>query len=529
MQVLEHFGRYALLKRIGLGATGDVHIARVLDPGGPEWPSVVVVKRMHADLVDQERSRQRFAHEARLALKIDSAHVARVYDAGLVERTPYIAMEYVAGWTLARLFEELEKADIRMTFQAAAEIGLDVLAGLAAIHTAADADGRPLLAIHRDLSPRNIVLGEDAHARIIDLGLGRSVMQQWRTAPGVVMGSPGYMAPEQVFGEPTDQRTDVYLAGMILWELATQEPYVKTAAGANRVLACAQPDFRAPSDVRPDLPAALDGILATALEHDPAKRFPDARAFERALLRIAGERKSPGAAWFVAGQLLWEELAASKSEVTDLGRLDPPRTTITTPPEPSNAVATREPTNERTPALLTTPPLAYAPRRRTGRVALQIGLVAVALGGGMVLQYELTSSSAAPAPTAAVMPTAAPGVTPREPEIVQVGLPDEPEPDPELAPEPTPRPRRPRPIRRPAPPPPAPPPPAVSESQALETVTDLPQATKRLLARARRLPDAAQSGALVAEINNLFTYQGRRDAWTRELSRLEREVASHER
>ncbi|MEQ9495241.1 MAG: protein kinase [Deltaproteobacteria bacterium] len=524
MHDVEYFGRYALLKRIGLGATGDVHIARVLEPE-PGWPSVVVVKRMHADLVDQERVRQRFAHEARLALKIDCAHVARVYDAGLVDRTPYIAMEYVAGWTLARLFEELAKADIRMTFQAAAEIGLDILAGLAAIHTAALDDGTPLLAVHRDLSPRNIVLGEDAHARIIDLGLGRSVMQQWRTAPGVVMGSPGYMAPEQVFGEATDQRTDVYLAGLILWELATQEPFVKTEASGNRVLACAAPPWRAPSSVRPELPAALDTVLAKALAHDAAQRFTNAAEFERALARIAGERKAPGAAWFLAGQLLWEELAASKSEVTDLGRLDLGHTKLSQPKVPVEVPA--DPTFENTPALLQTPLPERREKSRAGRVALQIALLAGAVGGGMVLQDELTQPAPVEAPPMAVSPQpAAPGITPRPTPVAAVA--PEPKAPAEVTPEPARKartePKRIRSRPRPAPPPPEaePPPPPPKERVAL------PTATKRLLTRARGLQTAG-ADALVAEINNLFTYQGQQDVWARELERLEREVAAQER
>ena len=223
------FGPYLLLARLGKGGAGSAYLARHRDEvhGAPVDARPLVVKILHPRLTERPEFIKRFRHEADVAVRVSSPHVVRVLDAGRVGEQPYIAMDYIRGWTLSRLNSRMAETDVRMALSLALELTLQSLQGLVALHEATDRAGRPLETVHRDLAPKNIMVGDDGRVRLIDLGLGKSRAQDWKTGTGTVMGSPGYMAPEQVTGDPVDQRTDLYAVGVVLHELLTGQRYVK--------------------------------------------------------------------------------------------------------------------------------------------------------------------------------------------------------------------------------------------------------------------------------------------------------------
>ncbi len=312
------FGRYVLLKSLGSGGTGDVHLARPADRDS-NLPSPVVIKRLHAQLAQQENFVKRFQHEADIAVAVDTPHVAKAYDVGRVGETFYIAMEYVPGWTISRIASDLEKSGRRPTLPAIGDIVCGALTGLAALHDAVHPEtGQVLHIVHRDIAPKNLMLGEDGVTRLIDLGLGKSTVQDWKTGTGVVMGSPGYMAPEQVIAGDVDRRADLYAMGIVLWELLTQRYYIKRGALPLMLRAQSRPQFIAPSTLRDDVPPELDAILAQALHPDPEQRFADANAFAAAVRSAIPEDREQGAAATIVSDLLWGELGESKTEVTQL-------------------------------------------------------------------------------------------------------------------------------------------------------------------------------------------------------------------
>jgi eukaryotic-like serine/threonine-protein kinase len=276
------FGPYDLLEKLGQGAMGDAWLARpVNDRRGV--PSPVVVKRLHGELAEKEQFIARFKHEADIAVLVDSPHVARVFDAGLVGETLYIAMEFIGGWPLSKFLQALSKRKHRTSVPAVAELLAGGLRGMGALHSAVDVKGRPLGIVHRDVSPKNLMLGDDGSMRIIDLGLGKSSHQDWRTATGLVMGSVGYMPPEQVLGERVDARADLYAMGVVLYEALTLRSFIRRGPIPVMLQASRRPELRKPSETRSDVPPALDDVVFKAMQPDAQDRFQTAEDFLAAL------------------------------------------------------------------------------------------------------------------------------------------------------------------------------------------------------------------------------------------------------
>jgi serine/threonine-protein kinase len=237
----------------------------------------VALKIMHPELAGDEDFVRRFVAEARSVARLSHPNVVTVYDQGADGRTLYLAMEYVPGRTLRDLLAE--RAALRP--REALDITERVLAGLAAAHAAGIA--------HRDVKPENVLLGDagaagDASAvKVADFGLARLVSGASHTKSGLLIGTAAYLAPEQVSGGRADARTDVYAAGVMLFELLTgRQPHT-----GDTPLAVAYKHVNevvpAPSGLVPGLPPALDGLVALATNRDPDRRPADAGQFLRAV------------------------------------------------------------------------------------------------------------------------------------------------------------------------------------------------------------------------------------------------------
>jgi hypothetical protein len=318
------FGPYLLLKRLGQGAMGDAHLARPLDPHRG-IPSPVVVKRLHGELASNATFVQRFKHEAEIAVNVDTPHVAKVYDAGAVGETLYIAMEYVQGWPLSKFLEEVIGSKRHATVGSVVDLIVGGLDGLSALHTAVDRSGRPLGVVHRDISPKNLMVGEDGRMRIIDLGLGKSNVQDWKTRTGVVMGSVGYMPPEQVRGQRVDARADLYAMGVVLYEMLTLRSFIRRGPVPTMLSASLTPELRAPSSLRQDLPRGLDPVVLRALDPRPEGRYATAAEFRDALRRAWPEAKSAGGMLSLIDELFGlGELTQRQAEIDGLLALPAP-------------------------------------------------------------------------------------------------------------------------------------------------------------------------------------------------------------
>jgi serine/threonine-protein kinase len=252
-------GRYRVVSPLAHGGMATVYLGT-----DTRLDRTVALKIMRAELASDEDFVRRFAAEARSVARLSHPNVVTVYDQGADGRTLYLAMEYVPGHTLRDLLRQRG----RLTPREALDIMDGVLAGLAAAHQAG--------IVHRDVKPENVLLGDAQTVKVADFGLARLLSGATHTKSGMIIGTAAYLAPEQVSGGVADARTDVYAAGVMLFELLTGiQPHTgdtPLAVAYKHVNEAVPP----PSSVVPGLPPALDALLALATSRDPELRPADA-------------------------------------------------------------------------------------------------------------------------------------------------------------------------------------------------------------------------------------------------------------
>jgi serine/threonine protein kinase len=266
-------GELQLLGRIGQGGMGEVYEAAYTAAGGVRRR--VVVKRLLPRLRHEARLRELFFHEARLTAQLAHPHIIQILGIGELQGEPVLVMEHIDGRTLnevtAALPENEGEDDVAVGLGAA--VIRDVGRALAYAHELTSADGTPLRLVHRDVSPSNIMVGYNGAVKLLDFGIAKALASlQDQTAAGVLKGKLGYMAPERLAGEPFDHRSDLFAAGVVLYETLTRRRlYDGQTADAMRALVVE--DVPPPSQRNPALPPALDEICARALARDPARRY----------------------------------------------------------------------------------------------------------------------------------------------------------------------------------------------------------------------------------------------------------------
>jgi beta-lactam-binding protein with PASTA domain len=259
-QVLD--GRYRIESRIARGGMATVYTAQDI-----RLDRTVAIKVMHAGLATDEDFVRRFIGEAKAAAALSNPNVVAVYDQGTDGERVYLVMEYVPGRTLRDLLTERGRLGPR----AALEIMQPVLAALAAAHRAG--------LVHRDVKPENVLITRDGQVKVADFGLARAETASGMTKTGMIIGTVGYMAPEQVLSGHADLRSDVYAAGVMLFELLTGAlPHQGDTplAVAYKHVNDAVP---APSGYLPGLPHPVDVLVLRATARQPADRPQDAGAF----------------------------------------------------------------------------------------------------------------------------------------------------------------------------------------------------------------------------------------------------------
>ena len=197
-------GRYQIIEELGRGGMGSVY--KVLDN---ELKESTALKLLKPEIATDEKTIERFRNELKSARKISHKNVCRMYHLGKKENTYYITMEYVAGEDLKSLMKKIGQLPVAK----AISITKQVCEGLAEAHK--------LGIVHRDLKPQNIMIDKEGNALIMDFGIARSLETKGITGAGVMIGTPEYMSPEQVEGKETDQRSDIYSLGVILYEMVT--------------------------------------------------------------------------------------------------------------------------------------------------------------------------------------------------------------------------------------------------------------------------------------------------------------------
>jgi len=229
-------------------------------------------KRLHPHLREQLAFRTMFLDEARLAGLIRHPNATAVVEVGEDDEGPFLLMDYVDGVSVAQVLERFEPPDHPLPLAFCVSVAAQAARGLHAAHELLGPDGAPLGVVHRDISPKNLLLGYDGWLRVTDFGIAKAKDNVEQTMAGVLKGNIGYMAPEYLSFRAVDQRSDLFALGVVLYELLTRERLYggsDTSAIARRILEEPPPDIFERRDVPPELSALSFDLLAKDREHRP--------------------------------------------------------------------------------------------------------------------------------------------------------------------------------------------------------------------------------------------------------------------
>lgn len=262
--MISQLGRYEIVSELGQGAMGVVYKAR-----DPLIDRIVAIKTINLSLAldEKEEYEGRFYQEAKAAGRLSHPNIVTIYDVGKSDDIAYIAMELLEG----RELRDILNGGQRLPVDEVLAIVMQVARGLAYAHEKG--------IVHRDVKPSNIMVIHEGHAKITDFGIARMASAGVRTQTGMVLGSPKYMSPEQVMGKLTDQRSDIFSLGVMLYEMLTgQPPFIGENVNAimyqtlNAIPA-------APGSMNPMVPDMLNFIVAKALAKGLDNRYQNAKDF----------------------------------------------------------------------------------------------------------------------------------------------------------------------------------------------------------------------------------------------------------
>jgi len=257
--------RYEILGEAGHGSMGNVYKARDRETG-----ETVALKLLKPEIASDQAMMDRFKNELLFARKITHKNVCRVYEFNRVAGIAYTSMEFVEGESLRSVLNRFGA----LTQKKARDLALQICSGLKEAHVQG--------IVHRDLKPENVMIDGSGNLKLMDFGIARS-MEAVTRQTGAMVGTPAYMAPEQVSGSPVDYRTDIYSLGLMLYEMFTGKP----AFTAENAIAVALKQMREdpvpPRTVDPSVPVAIERIILKCLEKAPAKRFQTVSELESAL------------------------------------------------------------------------------------------------------------------------------------------------------------------------------------------------------------------------------------------------------
>ncbi len=264
----QEIGPYKIIQRIGSGGMGEIFLAQ-----DSRLERLVALKILRASLLSDDERVRRFQIEARAASALNHTNILTIYDVGEFEHNLYIAAEYVAGLTIREL---ISKGNL--TLGEVLDVAIQLLGGLSAAHAAG--------IVHRDIKPENLMWRTEGLLKILDFGIAKllepstdTTAHQSETETGIMMGTVGYMSPEQVRGLPVDERTDVWSCGVVLYEMLTQRRPFRGETNADTLVAMLEREpgpLFGKERVTDRLLSRLQAIVNRALSKDPSQRYQNA-------------------------------------------------------------------------------------------------------------------------------------------------------------------------------------------------------------------------------------------------------------
>jgi eukaryotic-like serine/threonine-protein kinase len=268
------FGKYYLLERINVGGMAEVFKAKTVGVEGFE--RIVALKRILPSIAEDEEFITMFIDEAKIAVQLQHANIAQIFDLGKVDDSYFIALEYVNGRDLRGIFDELRKMGQRMPMPQVCHLIMQLCEGLDYAHNKRDFQGRDLNLVHRDVSPQNVLVGYEGEVKLIDFGIAKAAGKASKTQAGILKGKFGYMSPEQVRGLPIDRRSDIFALGIVLYEMLTGERLFIGESDFSTLEKVRNVEIIAPSSFNADIPEKLERIVLKALEKNVEDRYQNA-------------------------------------------------------------------------------------------------------------------------------------------------------------------------------------------------------------------------------------------------------------
>src|SRR5256886_1051372 len=285
------FGKYLLLERIAVGGMAEVYSAKAFGAAGFE--RLLAIKRILPTMGEDPEFIQMFVDEARIAAQLSHANIVQVIELGKHEESYFIAMEYISGRDVRQLNERFRKIGRPMPIPQACFVLSRVCEALDYAHRRRDGHGVPLGIVHRDISPQNVLVSFDGNVKLIDFGIAKAESRFSKTQAGILKGKFSYMSPEQVKGHAVDHRSDIFAAGVLLWEmLCGQKLFTGDSdiAVLEKVRAAEVPS---PRRINPSIPEGLEEVVLRALAGDPRDRYQWASELHDDLLRFTLRTGAP--------------------------------------------------------------------------------------------------------------------------------------------------------------------------------------------------------------------------------------------
>jgi eukaryotic-like serine/threonine-protein kinase len=382
--VLGRGGEYIFRGELAQGGMATVHLGSIR--GAIGFVRAVAIKRLHAHYAKNEAFVSMLVDEARLVSRIRHANVVPILDVVSQNDELYLIMDFVHGVPLNKLIDRGEDGR-KMPTSVAASIMAATLSGLHAAHEARDDKGQALAIVHRDVSPQNIMVGVDGTARVLDFGVAKARGRLSYTDDGVVKGKLGYMSPEQLRGKPLDRRTDVYAAGVVLWECIVGGRLIDEGEDGRAVLKALETEIRPPSELT-SCPPALEAVVMRALDPNPARRYQSALEMANELeASVPLATTSEVGAWVATAGKKWIDRQSQLLELLDARAVE----------EESGEVAMRAeavftPQSQRAHSVVTLLGKHLPPKKNRRVVWLAAGTVLLALAVLLVLSVRKTQS-----------------------------------------------------------------------------------------------------------------------------------------
>ena len=303
---------YELLGRIARGGMAEVYLCRAQGAGGYE--KLLVIKKIRADFADSKDFVEMFMDEAAISAQLQHRGIGQVFDFGRVNDTYIIAMEYIHGISLRDLLRYFGGQDEPAPAAMVAYIMAEVCAALEHAHTKSSWSGAPLGIIHRDVNPRNVMISVEGEVKLIDFGIAKAAQRNYMTLGGI-KGKVSYMSPEQAAGDEVDHRSDIFSAGIVLFELLTGQKLFDGENDINVLKRVERAEVPDPSSLNSGVDPRLETVCLRALSFHRSARYASALHMQQDLEAV---RFAEGFGGWELGELVRTRFAPRLEKVRAL-------------------------------------------------------------------------------------------------------------------------------------------------------------------------------------------------------------------